>query len=149
MNTIKTFVLRFRANSLKYILRLLGLSGFGLLMSCTKYGAPVAEYGVPWPDNGINFHGKVISHDSLIPIPNIQVKVFSEYEDTATTSTNASGNYSAYKYSYENQVVKLKFADKDGLQNGEFFDKTIEVDVSFRDVNNLEHQADVQLQRKP
>ena len=43
----------------------------------------------------------------------------------------------------------LVFSDKDGAQNGKFFDKTVEVDVSFRDVNNLEHQADVQLQRKP
>jgi putative lipoprotein (rSAM/lipoprotein system) len=149
MNTIKTFVLRFRANSLKYMLRLLGLSGFGLLMSCTKYGAPVAEYGVPWPDNGINFHGSVVSQDSLKPIPNIQVKVFCEWEDTVYDHTNAAGTYSAIKYAYENQKVKLKFTDNDGPQNGKFFDKAIEVDVSFRDVNNLEHQTDVQLQRKP
>jgi putative lipoprotein (rSAM/lipoprotein system) len=149
MNTIKTFLLRFRATWLKVVLQLLGLSGFGLLMSCTKYGAPVAEYGVPWPDQGINFHGSVVSQDSLKPIPNIQLKVFSEWEDTVYGHTNAAGTYTAIKYAYENQKVKLQFADKDGAQNGKFFDKAIEVEVNFRDVNNLEHQADVQLQRKP
>lgn len=149
MNKIKTSILRFRASALKFMLWLLGLAGFGLLMSCAKYGAPMAEYGVPYSDNSIKFHGEVTSQDSLQPIPNINVKVYSEYEDTIQGSSNSSGQYSAYKYAYENQKVKLKFTDADGALNGEFLSKTIEVDVSFRDVDNLEHEANVQLQRKP
>jgi putative lipoprotein (rSAM/lipoprotein system) len=149
MNKIKTSILRFRATALKFTLWILGVAGFGLLMSCTKYGAPVAEYGVPYPDNTINFHGKVLSEDSLKPIPNINVKVFSEYEDTVIDVTNTAGNYSAYKYAYENQNVKLVFTDKDGDQNGKFFAKTVDVEVNFRDVNNLEHETDILLQRKP
>ena len=149
MKKFNTFFLRFRASTLKFTLWLLGIAGFGLLMSCSKYGAPMAEYGVPYPDNALDFHGKVVSADSSLPVPGIQIKVYSDYEDTITASTNVAGDYSALKPAYENQKVMLVFSDKDGAQNGKFFDKTVEVDVSFRDVNNLEHQADVQLQRKP
>jgi len=149
MKKINTFALRFRSGSLKFMLQLLGISGFGLLMSCTKYGAPIAEYGVPYTENNINFYGKVLSEDSLKPIPGIDIKIYSEYEDTVYGNSNTAGIYSAYKYAWENQKVKLAFSDKDGAQNGKFIDKTIDVDVSFRDVNNMEHEADVTLQRKP
>ena len=106
-------------------------------------------YGVPTPDNIINFHGKVMSADSLKPIPGINVKVYSEYHDTVRSATNNTGDYSVDKYAVENQKVMLVFTDTDSAQNGKFFNKTVEVDVSFRDVNNMEHLTDITLQRKP
>jgi putative lipoprotein (rSAM/lipoprotein system) len=141
--------LRFRAKALKYVLGLLGMGGFGLLMSCAKYGAPIAEYGVPYNDNFINFHGNVLSEDSLKPVPNIRIKIYSDYGDTLRSATNGIGDYSLHKQSYENQKVTLVFTDEDSTQNGRFFPKTVDVDVSFRDMNNLEHETDVTLQRKP
>lgn len=120
-----------------------------MLMSCTKYGSPVAEYGVPFPEDKMNFYGIVMSQDSLKPIPNILVKAYADGYDTVTTTTNQSGKYSLYKYAYENQKVKLVFTDTDSIQNGNFFNKNIEVEVSFRDVNNQEHEANIYLQRKP
>ena len=149
MKKINTFVLRFRAASLKIMLQILGLSGFVLLMSCTKYSSHSTKHDVPYTDNTINFFGKVLAEDSLNPIPGIAIKIYSEYEDTVYGYSNMAGIYSAYKYAWENQKVKLAFSDKDGAQNGKFIDKTIDVDVSFRDINNLEHEASVTLQRKP
>ena len=149
MAKIKISTLRFRSATLKFILWFLGMAGFSFLISCAKYGAPVAEYGVPYPDNNINFHGKVLSSDSLKPIPGIDVKIYSEWEDTVRDNTNTTGDYTVNKPSYENQKVMLVFTDKDSTQHGKFFNKTVEVDVNFRDANNQEHQTDITLDRKP
>ena len=142
-------MLIYRSGALKFLLGLLGMGGFGLLMSCTKYGAPIAEYGAPYNENMINFHGIVKSSDSLKPISNIKIKVYSGYPDTVSTTTNTAGNYSIDKFSYLNQNLKIAFEDKDGLTNGRFLDTTIDVNVDIMDLNNLEHETDVTLQRKP
>ncbi len=149
MYNFKRSVLRFRSATLKKTLWVMGLAGFGFLMSCNKYGEPIAEYGVPYSVNTVDFHGSVLSADSLKPIPNIKVKLYSDVDDTVYTATNAQGIYSAHKYTFENQKVKMIFYDVDSTLNGSFLSKNIEVDVSFRDINNMDHLADVSLQRKP
>ncbi|MEI6123901.1 MAG: radical SAM-associated putative lipoprotein [Bacteroidota bacterium] len=149
MKSFKTAVLRFRSATLKYTLLIMGLSGFSMLISCAKYGAPMAEYGTPYNENKMNFHGNVLSEDSLKPIPNIKIKIYADWLDTVYTTTNAQGNYSVLKDVYQNQLVKMVLQDADSTQNGSFLSKTVELDITFRDVNNLEHLADITLQRKP
>jgi putative lipoprotein (rSAM/lipoprotein system) len=149
MFKIKIFTLHLKIEALKFTMWILGMAGFSFLMSCTKYGAPVAEYGVWFSYYNVNFHGRVVSQDSLKPIPNIDVKIYSEFGDTIFNKTDASGNYSASRLSYENQDISIAFSDKDSVWNGQFLSKNEDVTISFRDINNLEHQADVQLQRKP
>ena len=149
MKQIKQFMLRCRARGLKYTLWALGFAGFGVMMSCHKMPDPIAMYGAPYPDNSINFHGKASSQDSLKPIPNLKVKLYVDGFDTVYGSTNAQGDYSLYQYAYENQNVKLIFSDVDDTLNGRFVTNTTATTVSFRDVNNSEHQANVTLERKP
>ena len=149
LSKARKLVFKFRASYLKYLLRLLGLVGFGVLASCaSKYGPPIAEYGVI-ADNYINIHGTVLSEDSLKPIGNISVKLTLQANDTLNTQTDPQGKYSIQQYAGEGQVATLIFTDTDGNQNGSFFQKNTNFEVSFRDLNNSEHQTDINLERKP
>jgi len=141
-------LLKTRASYLKYLLKFMGLAGFSMLLSCTKYGAPVAEYGVI-ADYNLNFHGTVLSEDSLKPIKNINIKLTFVPNDTLTAQSDLQGNYSMHKYTHETQNGTLIFKDTDGAQNGSFYQKNITFEVSPADINTLEHKLDVNLERKP
>jgi len=146
--TTKIFLLRTRAFYLKYLLKFMGLAGFSMLLSCTKYGAPVAEYGV-LADSYLNFHGTVLSEDSLKPIQNLQIKLSVIPNDTLTSYTNTQGVYSVCKPAHETQQGSLIFTDTDGAQNGSFYQKNITFEVSNADINSLEHITNISLVRKP
>ncbi|HNW70819.1 MAG TPA: radical SAM-associated putative lipoprotein [Bacteroidales bacterium] len=148
LKTIKVFLLRTRAVYLKYLLKFMGLAGFSMLLSCTKYGAPVAEYGVI-ADYNLNFHGTVLSEDSLKPIKNINIKLSLTPDDTLTSNTSAQGTYSINKPAHETQQGALIFTDTDGTQNGSFYQKSITFEVTNADINNLEHITNINLVRKP
>ncbi|HNW90959.1 MAG TPA: radical SAM-associated putative lipoprotein [Bacteroidales bacterium] len=139
--------LKVKAFYLKYLLRLMGLAGFGMLVSCTKYGAPIAEYGV-LADN-VNFHGTVLSEDSLKPIKNIQVKLAFQASDTLTAQTDPQGNYSIPHYVNEGQSGALIFTDRDSTLNGSFYAKSATFVISASDISTMEHETDVLLERNP
>lgn len=141
-------IIKLRVFCLKNLLRLLGMAGFSMLVSCTKYGAPIAEYGIISSDY-LDFHGRVVSGDSLQPIQNIKVKLSFQPDDTLTTRTDIDGNYSIHHYAGQGQTGTLVFTDTDSIQNGSFYQKNVMAEVSFRDMNNLEHEANVELKRKP
>ena len=143
---LKIFFIKTRVFYLKYFLRILGLAGFGIMFSC-KYGAPIAEYGVIAVD--VNFHGTVLSEDSLKPIKNINVKLTLQPEDTVTIQTDSQGNYSIPHYVNEGQTGTLIFTDTDSTQNGSFYTKSATFVASVNDINNMNHETDVQLERKP
>jgi putative lipoprotein (rSAM/lipoprotein system) len=143
---LKIFLIKTRAFYLKYFLRILGLAGFGIMISC-KYGSPIAEYGVIADD--VNFHGTVLSEDSLKPIKNINVKLTLQPDDTLTTHTDSQGNYSIPHYVNEGQTGTLIFTDTDSIQNGSFYTKSATFVTNLNDINNMEHKADVNLDRKP
>ena len=145
---IRISFFRFRALYLKYLLRLMGLAGFSMLLSCTKYGSPVVEYGI-LTDDYVDFHGTVVSEDSLKPVSNINVKLAFQLYDTLTAFTDQQGKYSIHHYAYNGETGTLIFTDTDSSQNGFFYKKNKTFEVSFRDMNNLEHETDVQLERKP
>lgn len=145
---VKVIFLKTRAFYLKYLLKFMGLAGFSMLLSCTKYGAPVAEYGVI-ADTYLNFHGTVLSEDSLKPINNIRVKLSVIPNDTLTSYSNAQGLYSVCKSVHETQQCTLIFTDTDGTQNGSFYQKNITFEVSNADINSLEHITTINLVRKP
>lgn len=151
MNKFKRSILRFRATSLKFFISLLGLAGFGFFVSCIKVDdPPVAVYGVPYFDNNINFRGNVISEETHDPIPGIKIKFTTGYHDTVYVNTDALGNYSFWEYATEGQDVKLILSDIDSTDNGgDFETKSIDIVVSFRDINNSEHKANVMLKLKP
>jgi hypothetical protein len=132
------------------ILQILGLCGAGFLCSCTKYGSPVAEYGVPYPDNQIRFYGNIQSEDSLKNLPGITVRIVnSGAGDSLETTTNVQGQYALYYYSYEGEILKLKVLDTDSAANlGYFKNEVFDIEINSRDVNNSEHQMDVFLEKK-
>ena len=140
--------LRLKAYYLKYLLKLMGLAGFSMLLSCTKYGSPVVEYGII-ADDYVDFLGTVVSEDSLKPVSNINVKLAFQLYDTLTAFTDQQGKYSIHHYAYNGETGTLIFTDTDSSQNGFFYKKNKTFEVSFRDMNNLEHITDVQLERKP
>lgn len=145
---VRILSFRFRAFYLKYLLRLLGLAGFGMLASCAmKYGSPYAEYGVI-ADNYVNIHGTVLSEDSLKPIKDISVKFSLQPFDTFYSNTNQQGVYNINHYISEGQVTMI-FNDTDGNQNGSFFQKNINFEVSLGDLIISEHKEDITLERKP
>ena len=148
LKIVKVIFLKTRAFYLKYLLKFMGLAGFSMLLSCTKYGAPVAEYGVI-ADHYLNFHGTVLSEDSLKPIHNIQIKLSVAQNDTITSYTNAQGIYSVFKSAHESQQGALIFTDTGGTQNGSFYQKNITFEVSNADINSLEHITNTNLVRKP
>lgn len=150
MNKLKFFFLKFIGKALKKLLWMLGLAGFGVFTSCTEFpDDPVAMYGIPYPDNYINFKGKVMSEDSLLPISNIKIKAAIRYYDTVYAFTDNSGSFSMHQFALEDDTVKLIFSDIDSTLNGSFYSKSENIVVSFRDVNNLEHKATILLERKP
>jgi len=140
--------LRLKAYYLKYLLKLMGLAGFSMLLSCTKYGSPVVEYGII-ADDYVDFLGTVVSEDSLKPVNNINVKLTFQPYDTLTAFTDQQGKYSIHHYAYNGETGTLIFTDTDSSLNGFFYKKNKTFEVSFRDMNNLEHITDVQLERKP
>lgn len=148
LKIVKIFLLKTRAFYLKYLLKFMGLAGFTMLLSCTKYGVLVAEYGII-ADYNLNFHGTVLSEDSLKPIKNINIKLTFIPNDTLTSQTDSLGNYSINKNAQETQDGSLIFTDTDGAQNGSFYQKNITFEVTSTDINTLEHITNVQLDRKP
>lgn len=146
---VRILSFRFRAFYLKYLLRLLGLLSFGMLVSCAvKYGVPIAEYGVI-AGNYVDIHGTVLSEDSLKPIRDINVKLTLQPNDTLYAQTNPQGTYSIHQYVNEGQHVTLIFTDTDSNQNGSFFQKNINFEVSINNLISLEHKEDITLERKP
>lgn len=150
MNIFRLLYFRFKSFCYKKTLYFIGLLGAGLFVSCSRFNEPVAMYGVIVPDDGhLNFHGQVLSSDSLKPIPGIKVTLSNEFYDTIHSQTSQSGAYSLMQYAFNEQKFTLKFKDTDSIHHGWFFSKTVDVIINFRDVNNSERQTDVTLDRKP
>jgi hypothetical protein len=150
---IRRKVTRLHAKFYIRIFQILGLCGFGFLVSCIKnndgpvpmYGA-IPMYGTP----SIKFYGTIKSEDSLKNIPGLTVRlVINDGLDSLKTITNDQGQYELYEYSYEGDVLKLKVLDTDSTANlGNFKNNTLDIEVSGRDVNNMERQVDVLMNKK-
>jgi hypothetical protein len=153
MKSKKQSITRLKSRFYIRLLQALALCGFGFLSSCIKNGGDdqiVALYGVTPGDGSVRFYGSVKSADSLKAIPGLTVRlVSSDGWDSLQTTTNTQGQYLLYYYTYEGDILKLKVFDKDSTLNGGYFkDKLVNVTVSGRDVNNMEHNTDVLLQKK-
>ena len=149
MNKKKLYLLKIRSFLLKKHLWLLGMIGLGFLSSCTKFQTPepYAMYGVLYPE--FKYKGLVTDQENHTMIPGIRVSITSGNNDTTSSVTDQTGNYILNRYdSYESQNVDLIFSDVDSTLNGEYKTKTVEVVLSFRDINNLEHIANVELEPK-
>lgn len=151
MSKIRKRAARLQSKFYIRILQIMGLCGAGFLVACFKYGSPQAEYGVPYDEQReIRFFGTVKSEDSLKNIPAIELRMVQEYGlDSVTTTTNINGEFTLYNWAYEGGILKLKVLDKDSIANvGWFENKTVDVEISYRDFNNSERQVDVLLKKK-
>lgn len=148
MKKLAVNVTRTRGRFYLRLLQLLGFAGAGFLVSCVKYGTPEPMYGVV--ENTLHFYGKVQSADSLKNIPGIQLILVPENQwDSATNVTHADGTYSFYYYAYEGDHLQLKLVDTDSTANvGYFENKTIDLEISGRDYNNMEKETNVLLDKK-
>jgi putative lipoprotein (rSAM/lipoprotein system) len=147
MNCFKKKTARLQAGFYICILQILGICGAGIFTSC-KYGDPVAEYGTPYPGNEIRFYGTVSSQDSLKNIPGITVRLVKD-SDSSQTVTNNQGEFGLYFWAYDGDKMKIKVYDTDSAANeGYFKNKTVDVEISSRDVNNFERKVDVLLEKK-
>jgi len=149
MNKKRSYILKIRSFLLKKFLWLTGIIGLVFWGSCSKFdgGNPQAMYGVLFPE--IKFRGSVTDQENQNPVHGISVKLTEGIRDTASAVTDSLGNYFIFTYgSYENQTFKLIFTDVDSTNNGEYLTKTIDVSLSFRDMNNKEHIANVKLEPK-
>jgi hypothetical protein len=148
MLRVKNITARCKSSVYLRILQFIGVCGAGFFMAC-KYGSPVPDYGVRVDD--INFHGNIKSEDSLKNIPGLTVRLVNtgSWGDSLETHTNNSGEYSIQHAAMEGDQFKLKVFDTDSTANeGNFKNKTVPVEISGRDVNNLEHQTDVLMEKK-
>lgn len=144
MKKNKIRLLKVRSLLLQNFIRLLSLVSFGFLVSCEKFPDPVAMYGILTPE--VEFKGQITDRITQNPIPGISIKITSGNLDTTFAATNEAGIYGVFRYdSYENQDVKLIFTDTDSTLNGKYASKTVDVVVTFRDVNNSEHKENVEL----
>lgn len=144
MKNKKIFFLKAHACLLKNFIRMLGLIGFGFLISCEKNPGPVAMYGII--SNEFEFRGKVTDALTQQAIPGITIKITPGANDTTVAQSSPSGTYGAFLYeAYENQDFKLIFTDTDSTLNGKYQQKTLDVTINFRDYNNLEHEENVEL----
>lgn len=149
-NKIKNLRLKFYKRFWRMLPAIAGFAGAGLLAACNSGNGPVAMYGVPVPDmDEVKFFGKVFSEDSLKPIPGIEIKLHVHPSDTIKTYSSAGGTYQASQFVYDRQSVRLIATDKDGPQHGKFEQKSLDVEVNFRDLNNGERYQDIFLKRKP
>jgi len=149
MNNIKILVLKYRLMLLKRCLKFLSIAGFGFLASCTKDNSdnPIAMYGIIAGE--FEYRGLVADQVTHQPVQGITVKIAAGANDTTFASSNSTGNYFAYRNDvYENQQVRLIFVDNDSTLNGEYKSKTVDVVISFRDINNKEHIANIDLEPK-
>ncbi len=107
------------------------------------YGAPAEEY------NEIEFFGKVISADSLKPIPAVRVTLIDQYyHDSIYTTTNSAGEYTLYKTATTDKNFTIRFKINNPSQSGgNFKTRKIDFTVNFRDVNNKEKQINTDLIR--
>jgi hypothetical protein len=140
---------RFQSRFYLRILQIMGLCGAGFLASCLKYGDPEPEYGAPFDE--LKFHGTVKSGDSLIHIPGLSIRLLSKSypADSLSTTTDAQGKYRLYGYAEKGEQFTLKILDTDGDSNvGHFQNKILELEISGRDISNLEKQADALLDKK-
>jgi len=148
MKNKRIFFLKVHARLLKNFIRLLGLAGFGFLISCDKNNGPVAMYGVI--SSEFEFKGVVTGALTHNAIPGIEVKITPGANDTTVAHTSPAGTYGAFRYeAYENQNFKLIFTDTDSTLNGKYQQKTVDVTINFRDYNNLEHEENVELSPIP
>jgi putative lipoprotein (rSAM/lipoprotein system) len=145
----KSFVTKpdFKTRMWKFGLKLLGFASVSMYISCTKYGAPVPEYGIP--TNDIIFKGMVSSADSLKPIQNIQVKINNVYGNSVSGVSDNLGNYTLVENVNISDSVTLEFKDVDGSNHGSFKDTIIGNKISENDFNTGMHTENIQLNRKP
>ena len=148
MKKLAVNLIRTRGRFYLRLLQWLGFASAGFLVSCVKYGTPEPMYGVV--ENTMKFYGKVQSADSLKNITGIQLVVVPDHQwDSATTVTHSDGTYSFYYYAYEGDHLQLKLVDTDSTANGgDFENKTIDLDISGRDYNNMEKETNVLLDKK-
>lgn len=145
----KTFVTKpdFKTRVWKIGLKLLGFASVSMYISCTKYGAPVPEYGIP--TNDIIFKGMVSSADSLKPIQNIQVKITSVYGNYVSGVSDNLGNYTLIENVNISDSVTLEYKDVDGSNHGSFKDTVVGKKITETDFNSGTHTENIQLIRKP
>ena len=127
---MKTRVVSFYAKVVSFLLMLLGFQSCNTAM--VEYGTPSATFKVK---------GKVQDSDTKEPIKNVRAvlvrvqhhensnqKIENIYE-TDTVYTNNAGEFSTSVTSFpkSNVEFKIKFDDVDGIENGEYESKDVEV----------------------
>ena len=132
-------ILYFKRQLLKKVLNVMGVSGIGLMVSCTKYGAEI---------NTINMQlkGTVLSQDSSKAIDGIQVEV--RYTNSnALTSNNGVFSINSEIDEFDN-TVNLRISDIDGDLNGNFLSKDTILSLSKKEKNDcLKQNIDIKLLR--
>ena len=127
---MKTRVVSFYAKVLSFLLMLFGFQSCDTGMA--EYGTPSATFKVK---------GKVQDNDTKEPVKNIRAVLVrvQQYEssnqkieniyETDTVYTNNAGEFSTSVTSFpgSNVEFKIKFADVDGTENGEYESKDVEV----------------------
>jgi len=137
---------------LKSLIKVLSLIGIISGMSSCNNNNYSPMYGTPSPAyQDIKFHGTVKTQDSLKPIKAVRVTIVSKsYNDSAMANTDATGNFSVYKSSEENEEFIVKFKVTDTIQShGKFYPKNVNAFVGCRDYSNRDKIVDAQLQKKP
>lgn len=111
----------------------LPLFGVSAAISCDNviespdmYGCPPApEYGVPVMEFRIS--GKAEDAKTGQPVKGIAVTSTKLFEGPDTTWTSDKGEFIVQGSSYPSDKITLKFTDVDGIENGEYSVKEVEV----------------------
>lgn len=113
----------------------LGITG----MNCPLYGiAPlygVPEYGMPYAEFNIN--GKVKSSSTQVTIPGIKVSALDEnlniLNETAYTGVNGDYSVTFTTPGAVDMAVIMRFEDVDGIENGSYNNKDVDVTINQDD----------------
>ena len=108
--------LKFKSHFYKNLLKIFGIGAVCFIFEAC-YGTPSDHYV-----ENINFRGTVLSDDSLIAIPELDVKLTIDSLDDYTTKTSKIGNFEfvdmpSYAHNYS-----ITITDNDSLLNGGHFE---------------------------
>ena len=112
---------------LKKILNFMGVCSTGLMVYCTKYGAPEA------PVYPMHLNGTVKSTNNEVAIEGIEVFVHNSSSDYIAY-TDSQGVFSLLNYFYEtDNFAHLEFRDLDGDINGSYQSKDTIINISSKE----------------
>lgn len=133
-------MLPLRLSLLKLLMRMLGFGSLGLLMACTKYGAP--EDMAP-----MDIEGSVVSKDSAKAIPGIKIEVLNSYGNV-TSLSDVNGLFSIHAdIDVYNQTLLLSIKDIDGSNNRSFQDLDTTLQMTPAEIDAGE-KKNIQIQLK-